>query len=30
MVELMLDELVETGYVKILEGRVYPQEGIAR
>ena len=29
MVELMLDELVETGYVKILEGRVYPHESIA-
>jgi uncharacterized repeat protein (TIGR04076 family) len=26
MVELMLDELVETGYVKILEGKAYPQD----
>ena len=30
IVELMLDEPVETGYVKVLEGTVYPQEGIAR
>ena len=29
IVELMLDELSETGYIKILEGRAYPQESIA-
>ena len=26
MVELMLDELAETGYIKIVEGKAYPQE----
>ncbi len=26
MVELMLDELAETGYIKIVQGKAYPQE----
>ena len=29
LMDLMLDELAETGYIKIREGKAYPQESIA-
>ena len=28
VMDLMLDELAETGYIKIVQGKVYPQESV--